>query len=221
MSARRFTRYFCDPAFRAAVDAQFAGADLWPKHKGWITYAIHDPTQEDMIGNEPDGLIIYVGQTKEFGKRVRKRMRNAGTAVRKPTDRIDGACYDIMMRGGVPRFTVREIAATAIDSLVSETNMARQLHSLGYPLLNKWDEQKSAGPAIGRLDVPHARLWQMTAEDALGSGIGVDARDGASGEICPIDLTSFPSTTRLSAVRLLLDQRGLKCRLHIDEPTQR
>ena len=126
MAGRRFTRYFRDPDFRAAVDEQFRLADAATNDGEWVTYAIHDATRVDKVGGEPDGLIIYVGQSKEFGKRVRKRMRNAGTAVRRPTGRIDGACYDIMLKDRVPIFTVRERTASAIDSLISETNTAKR-----------------------------------------------------------------------------------------------
>jgi hypothetical protein len=70
-----------------------ARADLVSEPGAWITYAIHDPNRPDDIGGTADGLVIYGGESKEFGKLVRTRMRNAGTATRKPTDRIDGTCY--------------------------------------------------------------------------------------------------------------------------------
>src|SRR4051812_5294320 len=117
MAGKRFTRYYRDPLFKAAVDEQFAFADRAHEDGTWITYAIHDPTKSDHLG-VVGGPIIYVGQSKEFPKRVRKRMRSAGMARNRPADRIDGACYDIMNRGGVPSFTVLERVQTAIDSLI-------------------------------------------------------------------------------------------------------
>jgi hypothetical protein len=48
------------------VDEQFVRADAATEPGICVTYAIHDPTQPDHIGAEPDGLIIYVGETKEF-----------------------------------------------------------------------------------------------------------------------------------------------------------
>src|SRR4051794_6688304 len=120
--SRSFTRYFRDANFRASVDEQFERADASTKPGVCVTYVIHDPTRRDHIDGHPDGLIIYVGQTKEFRKRIRIRMRDAGTAMRRPRDRIDGACYDIMARGRVPHFSILEETDCVLDSLVSETN---------------------------------------------------------------------------------------------------
>jgi hypothetical protein len=41
--------------------------------------------------------------------------------------------YDIMKRGGVPRFRVIERAEDAIASFVSETNWAQHYIALGHP----------------------------------------------------------------------------------------
>ena len=159
MGGKAFTRYYRDPQFRAGVDEQFAMADAVTRPGVCITYAIHDPTRPDHIDGRAEGLVIYVGHTKEFQKRVRKRMRNAGTALRRPSDRIDGASYEIMARGGVPRFTVLEETDCVLDSLVSETNWSKKLRSQGYPLLNQWTEQKFVGDDIDRWTVPHEWLW--------------------------------------------------------------
>lgn len=204
MAAKSFTRYFQDPDFRAAVDEQFARAGAATEAGIWITYAIHDPTRRDHIGGEVDGLIIYVGETKEFAKRVRKRMRNAGTATRKPTDRIDGACYEIMAKGQPPRFTVLDRTASVIDALVSETNWTKRLRAAGYPLLNQWTEQKFGGLDIDRHSVPHDWLWPITASDAIGSRIGLIVRDKTSGEETEIDLGTFPPSMRLREIRARL-----------------
>lgn len=208
MAGKKFTRYYRDSDFRAAVDQQFALADLVCEPGVWITYAIHDPTRIDHIRSEPDGLIIYVGQSKEFAKRVRKRMRAAGTATRRPSDRIDGACYEIMAKGTAPRFTVRNRTRSAIDSLISETNTAKDLLALGYPLLNQWTEQKFGGLRIDRYSIPHAWLWPMTVADAIGSGIDIIVRDLASDVEIEADLGSFPSNTRLREIKAMIAASG-------------
>src|SRR3954465_7938353 len=113
------TRYYQDAEFKAQVDAQFALAAAATRKGVWITYAIHDPTTPDHIEQRPEGLIRYVGQTKNFGKRVPKRMRTAGAARKRPTDNIDGLLYDIMdERGPAPRWSILEEVGSAIDSLV-------------------------------------------------------------------------------------------------------
>jgi hypothetical protein len=180
-----------------------------------ITYAIHDPTRPDHISGHADGLIIYVGQTKEFRKRIRKRMRNAGTAVRRPRDRIDGACYDIMVRGGVPRFTVLEETTCVLDSLVSETNWSKRLRNRGYPLLNQWTEQKFGGREIDRRTVPHDWLWPMTAADAIASEVDLIISDEAQDIVA--DLGAFPSAMRLREIRDLMRSAGRKARLYVRE----
>ena len=66
MGGKAFTRYYRDPQFRAGVDEQFAMADAVTRPGVCITYAIHDPTRPDHIDGRAEGLVIYVGQTKEF-----------------------------------------------------------------------------------------------------------------------------------------------------------
>ncbi|WP_265569391.1 hypothetical protein [Sphingomicrobium nitratireducens] len=121
----------------AGIDRELARAQLESEKPGWITYAIHDPTTLDHVG-QFNTLIVYVGQTKNFASRVKRRLREAGTATRRPTSYVEGLMYDIMRRGGVPRFRVIERAKDAIDSFVSETNWAQDYIAQGYPLRNKW-----------------------------------------------------------------------------------
>jgi hypothetical protein len=215
MAGKRFTRYYQDCDFRAAVDEQFARADAATKPGVCVTYAIHDPTRSDEIRGHHDGLIIYVGQTKEFRKRIRKRMRDAGTAVRRPRDRIDGASYDIMARGGVPRFSVLEEAPSVLDSLVSETNWTKRLRAQGYPLLNQWTEQKFGGAEIDRKTVPHDWLWRMTAADAILSNIDLLVVEGAKEHTS--DLATFPPSMRLREIRDALKAPGRKVRLYVKD----
>lgn len=215
MSGRRFTRYYADPSFKLAIDEQFARADAATKAGICITYAIHDPTRIDHIGGRADGLIIYVGQTKEFRKRIRKRMRDAGTAVRRPRDRIDGACYDIMARGAVPRFSVLDEADCVLDSLVSETNWSKRLRAQGYPLLNQWTEQKFGGLEIDRSTVPHDWLWPMTVADAIASNVDLIVSDGTMQIVA--DLSTFPPSMRLREIRDTMKAAGRMARLHVNE----
>ena len=215
MPAKRFTRYYADSVFKSAVDEQFAKADSATKSGVCITYAIHDPTRCDHIGGRADGLIIYVGQTKEFRKRIRKRMRDAGTAITRPRDRIDGACYDIMARGGVPRFSVLDETDCVLDSLVSETNWSKRLRAQGYPLLNQWTEQKFGGVDIDRRTVPLDWLWPITTQDAIASNVDLIVSEGRH-EIAA-DLSTFPATMRLREIRDLMKSAGRRLRLHVNE----
>jgi hypothetical protein len=203
---KRFTRYWRDREFRAAVDEEFARAALASAEGGWITYGIYDSLRPDPSGRYP-GLIIYVGQTKEFSKRVRKRMSDAGRATARPTDRIDGALYDLMQRGGVPCFLVLDRVTNAIDSFVSETNWAKQLRAQGYPLLNQWTEQRFGGLPIDRYTVPHDWLRRLAVEDALEAGIDMVLRKKATGEEVMLDLSAFRPKEFLRAVRSAALQR--------------
>ena len=216
MGFKGFTRYYRDLAFRAAIDEQLAFAASAAVPGSWITYSIHDPTRADEIAAHPAGLAIYVGQTKQFPNRVRKRLVEAGRATSRPKDRIDGACYDIMCKGVAPRFVVRDIVTSAIASLVSETNWAKKLIAEGYPLLNQWTEQKFAGLEIDRYTVPHDWLWPITAADAVGSEIDVIVRDLASDQEMILDLSAFPETMRLREIRAHVKEvGGRRLRLHV------
>jgi hypothetical protein len=208
--AKRFTQYWRDPEFRAAVDFEFEYADREGRLASWITYAIHDPTRPDPSGKR-DSLIIYVGQSKEFAKRVRKRMRDAGTAVRRPLRQIDGALYDVMARGRVPQFRVLERVGDAVASFVSETNWAKRLKAEGYPLLNKWTEQKFGGLPITRSTVPHEWLWRLAVEDAIEAGLDIIIMNKDTGQDLVLDLADIPPKTLLRDVKAgALEQlRGL------------
>jgi len=208
-------RYYRDRDFKAEVDALFAQATAATRSGIWITYAIHDPTSPDHIGNRPEGLMRYVGQTKNFGKRVPKRMASAGRAVERPTDKIDGLLYDIMARGPVPRWSVLEEVGSAIESLVSETNWTIRLRAKGYPLVNQWTEHKLGTLEINRYDVDPKRLWQITTEDAIGSNIDLIIRDLSTGEEFVVDLSIYPPGTRLYKIRDHAKEAGRKARLII------
>jgi len=190
------------------MDREIARATEVAKEGGWITYAIHDPTTPDTIG-EFNTMIIYVGQSKQFGIRVDDRLKTAGRAVKRPTDRIDGALWDVMRRGRVPRFRVIERMPDAISSFVSETNWAKQYLKQGYPLRNKWTEQKFGGLAIDRYTVPHEWLWRLAVEDALEARFNLILKNKNTGEELPLDLSPFRPKELLRKVRSLALERAL------------
>ena len=203
---KRFTRYWQDADFRSAVDRERARAKAEGEQAGWITYAIHDPTTRDHT-DQFNTLIVYVGQSKNFTSRVDRRLREAGTATRRPTTHVEGLMYDIMRRGGIPRFRVIERAYDAIASLVSETNWAQHYIAQGYPLRNKWKEQRQAGEAMTRFTVPHKWLWRLSVEDALEARFTIVAVDRYSGENLKIDLSAERPKEPLREVKAKLEAR--------------
>ena len=203
---KRFTRYWQDPHFREAVDREKARAKLEAEQSGWITYAIHDPTTPDHTG-EFHTLIVYVGQTKEYASRVDRRLREAGTATRRPASHVEGLMYDIMRRGGVPRFRVIERADDAIASFVSETNWAQHYIARGYPLRNKWKEQSRPSDVMTRATVPHKWLWRLAVEDAIEAGFTIVATDKLSGKNLQLDLSAERPKELLRSVRTNLEKR--------------
>lgn len=203
---KRFTRYWQDPQFRAAVDRERARARLEGEQKGWITYAIHDPTTPDHVG-EFNTLIVYVGQSKDFASRVDRRLREAGTATRRPTSYVEGLMYDIMRRGGVPRFRVIERVDDAVASFVSETNWAQRYIAQGYPLRNKWNEQRRPGETMIRETVPHKWLWRLAVEDAIEARFTIIAIEKLSGNSLKIDLAAERPKELLRVVRSKLEMR--------------
>lgn len=196
---KRDTRYWSDPTFRAAVDREKDRAKAEASIGGWVTYAIHDPSTPDTVG-EFNTLIIYVGQTKQFDRRVEKRLRAAGVAVKRPTKWIDGALYDIMSHGRVPRFRVIERVGDAIDSFVSETNWAKCYIEQGYPIRNKWTEQQFAGKPIDRYTVPHKWLMRLAVEDALEARFDLVLVNKTTAEELVLDLTLWPRKRLLREV---------------------
>lgn len=64
------------------IDRQVALAREAEAYGSWITYLIRDPRRPDLRGNVA-GWPIYVGQTDEFGKRVRNHLRKSEKLARK------------------------------------------------------------------------------------------------------------------------------------------
>lgn len=198
--ALRQTRYWSDSEFREAIEREKARARKEADAGGWITYAIHDPTTPDTIGSF-NTMIVYVGQSKQFGVRVDKRLRNAGTAVKRPTDRIDGALWDVMSRGAVPRFRVIERVNDALASFVSETNWCLQYIEEGYPLRNKWKEQRSGASRMDRYSVPHKWLWRLAVEDAIEANFDLIVRSKTKAQEEALDLSVWEPKRLLREVK--------------------
>lgn len=205
-TVKHLSRYWRDPQFRAAIDREKARARLECEQKGWITYAIHDPTTPDHVGAF-NTLIVYVGQSKDFASRVDRRLREAGTATHRPTSYVEGLMYDIMRRGGVPRFRVIARVDDGIASFVSETNWAQHYIAQGYPLRNKWNEQRRPGETMTRDTVPHKWLWRLAVEDAIEARFTIVAIDQLSGKSLKIDLAGERPKDLLRAVRSKLEMR--------------
>lgn len=75
--------------------------------------------------------------------------------------------YDIMLRGGVPRFHEIERVDDVIASFVSEINWAQHYIAKGYPLRNKWKEQRPPSETMTRETMPHKWLWRLAVENAI------------------------------------------------------
>ena len=115
--------------------------------------------------------------------------------------------YDIMRRGGVPRFRVIERVDNAIASFVSETNWAQHYIAQGYPLRNKWNEQRRPGETMTRENVPHKWLWRLSIEDAIEARFTIVAVDKLSGNTLKIDLAAERPKELLRVVRSKMETR--------------
>lgn len=146
------------------IDAEVERARAAEKDGGWITYLIRDPRYRDQKGNP--GRPIYVGQSKEFGTRVRTRFdRCEKSATRK--DSIEKRMADLLRQGIVATYDVLDRQPTRLASLVSETNWARECITRGYDIANQLAEQRVALPAIRRSEIPHSWIWKFTLSEAL------------------------------------------------------
>ncbi len=115
--------------------------------------------------------------------------------------------YDIMLRGGVPRFRVIERVGDAVASFASETNWAQHYIAQGYPLRNKWKEQRQPGEKMSRATVPHKWLWRLAVEDAIEARFTIAVVDKVSGKSLEIDLAAEPPKQLLRVVRSELEVR--------------
>lgn len=156
----------------ARIDAEVARARAAEAEGGWVTYLIRDPRHPDKLGN-PAGTPIYVGQSKEFGKRVRSRFdkcEKAGTA----RDNIERRVADLLRAGEVPRYEVLERTPTRLASLISETNWARRCIRRGYDIANLLPEQRKNAGNIARDEIPASWIWPFQLDEALSDGISLE-----------------------------------------------
>lgn len=179
-------RYYADPrrqAVAAAMQAEVLAAAEAEKLGGWITYLIRDPREPDHRGNQA-GTPIYIGQTKEFAKRVLNRFMTSEKRA-KAHDSIERRVSDLLHQDVVVRYEVLERVATRLTSLVSETNWIKRCRNAGYDLCNNLQEQRFGGALINRHDIPAERLLPFTVEEAVQDK--VDVLITCSG--CDLDMT--------------------------------
>jgi hypothetical protein len=142
----------------------------------------------DLRGNL--GWPIYVGQSKEFGKRVRNHLRTS-EKLAQAHDSVRKRFREILHDGHVPIFEVLERQPTRLLSLVSETNFARACRRRGYDIANLRRLQNQAGPPISSHDIPTDWLWDFSLEEAIADGIGVRLGCRECRETLLIDLSHF------------------------------
>ena len=138
----------------------------------WITYLIRDPRRPDLRGNKL-GWPVYVGQSDEFGKRVRNHLRKSEKLAR----RGEGVKYRLkalLHAGVVPNFEVLDRQPTRLRSLLSETNYARLCRSRGYDIANQTTLQNVAGPPVTIGDLPTKWFWRFSLEQAVQDGIEIE-----------------------------------------------
>lgn len=184
-------RYYRDPEQRrvaALIEVEIAKAREAEKQGGWIIYLIRDPRGRDRRGNT--GVPIYVGQTKEFPKRVRSRFDKCEKLATKK-DSIEKRVADLLHLGWVPSYEVLERTPTRLSSLVSETNWARECIKRGYDITNQWPEQRMAGPPVSRADIPLPRIWEFSLREAIEDGILLRLACRGCGLMLDLDFSHF------------------------------
>jgi hypothetical protein len=186
----------------AAIRAAIASARAAERQGGWITYLARDPRQPDLKGNR--GWPIYVGQSKEFGKRVRNHLRTS-EKLAMAHDSVRKRIREMLHDGQVPIFEVLDRQPTRLSSLVSETNFARACRRRGYDIANLRRLQNEAGPPVTRHDIPTDWLWEFSLEDAIADGIRVRLACTGCGEALLIDVACFqrldPAPMDLRAIK--------------------
>ncbi|WPZ03948.1 hypothetical protein T8S45_14155 [Blastomonas marina] len=170
----------------------------------WITYLIRDPRGVDKRGNS--GVPIYVGQTKEYPKRVLKRFRTCEkVALKKKSDCVEKRVRDLLHAGIVPTYEVLDRQATRLGSILSETNFARAAFVKGYDLANNQWPQNEAGPPLKASDLPQAWLWAFLVNEAEDDGLAIGMDCQACSLSLEIEIGEYakraPRVVRLSEIR--------------------
>lgn len=122
----------------------------------------------DLKGNP--GWPIYVGQSGEFGKRVRNHLRKS-EKLANVSDSVRKRIKDILHDREVPIFEVLDRQPTRLQSLLSETNFARACRRRGYEIANLRRLQNVAGPPISLRDIPTDWLWEFSLQEAVADAI--------------------------------------------------
>lgn len=178
----------------------------------WITYLIRDPRRPDLKGNL-EGWPIYVGQTDEFGKRVRNHLRNSEKLARKGRS-IKARIKELLHAGVVPNFEVLDRKPTRLQSLLSETNFARLCRTRGYDIANATTLQNRAGPPVAIQDLPAKWLWKFTLEQAVQDELLVEVACTGCRTVVRLDIALFQGLPE--PPKRLEDVRAWSAR--IDEP---
>jgi hypothetical protein len=154
----------------AAIRATIAVARAAEMGGGWITYLARDPRQPDLKGNR--GWPIYVGQSKEFGKRVRKHLRTS-EKLAMAHDSVRKRIREMLHDGHVPIFEVLDRQSTR------------------YDIANLRRLQNEAGPPVTKHDIPTNWLWEFGLGDAIADGIRIRLACTGCGEAPLIDAVHF------------------------------
>jgi len=155
----------------------------------WITYLMRDPRRPDLRGN-PAGWPVYVGQTDEFGRRVRNHLRKSEKLARKGKG-IKYRLKELLHAGVVPNFEVLDRQPTRLRSLLSETNFARLCRSRGYEIANQTTLQNVAGPPVTIHDLPTKWLRRFTLDQASQDEIAIETICQQCGERVRVPASVF------------------------------
>jgi hypothetical protein len=155
----------------------------------WITYLIRDPRRPDLRGNV-SGWPVYVGQTDDFGRRVRNHLRKSEKLARKGKG-VKVRLKKLLHAGAVPNFEVLDRQPTRLQSLLSETNYARLCRVRGYDIANQTTLQNVAGQPLTIGELPSKWLWRFTLKQAAQDGIEVEFVCRACREAIRFPLSAF------------------------------
>lgn len=196
-------RYIPNPQlreFRLRVKAEVERIGKLAQGRGYVIYAIRDPTLPDRHRHHPDGPPIYVGQSKQLHTRADAHMKDGGRGTHGGRLKA-GRLYRIMKRLVVPKFQILDEAPTHLTSLIAETVWARRYCWYGYELANQWGEHRSKEAPRGLDSVPTKRLWNLTVADAIEDEVSLFLQCKGCGIHSPIDLETLRPETRLGQLR--------------------
>jgi len=171
-----------------AIRAAIAAAQAAAQEGIWITYLARDPRFVDRKGNS--GWPIYVGQSKDFGTRVRNHLRTSEKRASGNTS-IKRRMKEILHAGHVPIFDILDRQPTRLRSLMSETNFARACRRRGYDIANQRRLQNEAGPPVTRRDIPADWLWEFSLDEAILDALKVRVHCKACGGTLSIEASWF------------------------------